>query len=69
LILPPKYNGTVPSGYYVAKSDTTQAFIVGRSFIDSYDNLTSAVNTNKEAMVYPLSEAANPQQQKFIDLA
>jgi hypothetical protein len=69
LILPPKYNGTVPSGYYVAKSDTTQAFIVGRSFIDSYDNLTSAVNTNKEAMVYPLSEAANPPQQKFIDLA
>ena len=67
LILPPHYNGTVPSGYFVSKSDTTQAFIVARAFIKSYDNLTSAINTIKEARVYPLSQADNPPQQKFID--
>jgi hypothetical protein len=69
LILPPNYNGTVPSGYFVGKSDTTQGFIVGRTFIDSYENLTSAINTNKEARAYPLSEADNPPQQKFIDVS
>jgi hypothetical protein len=69
LILPPHYNGTIPSGYFVAKSDTTQAFVTGRSFIKNYDNLTSAINSNKEVRVYPLSEADNPPQQKFIDMA
>ena len=68
LILPPNYNGTVPSGYFVAKSDTTQSFIVGRAFIDNYENLSSAINTIKEARVYPLSESDNPPQQKFIDV-
>ena len=69
LILPPHYNGTVPSGYFVAKSDTTQDFVVGRAFIDSYENRTPARNTLKEARVYPLSQADNPPQQKFIDMA
>jgi hypothetical protein len=69
LILPPHYNGTVPSGYFVAKSDTTQVFVVGRAFIKNYDNLTSAINGNKEARAYPLSEADNPPQQKLIDMA
>jgi len=69
LILPPHYNGTVPSGYFVAKSDTTQVFVVGRAFIKSYDNLTSAINGNKEARAYPLSQADNPPEQKLIDMA
>ena len=68
LILPPHYNGTIPSGYFVAKSDTTQAFVTGRSFIKNYDNLTSAINSNKEARAYPLSQTDNPPEQKFIDM-
>lgn len=67
LILPPNYNGTVPSGYFVAKSDTTQSFLGARAFIDSYENTTSAVNTIKQVSIYPLSESDNPPQQKFID--
>ncbi|MGB0004821.1 MAG: DUF1254 domain-containing protein [Nitrososphaeraceae archaeon] len=68
-VLPPHYNGTVPSGYFVAKSDTTQSLIVGRVFINNYNNLTSAINTIKETRAYPLSEADNPPQQKFIDVS
>jgi hypothetical protein len=68
LILPPRYNGTVPSGYFVEKSDTTQAFVMGRAFIQDYNNVTAAINSMKEARAYPLSEADNPPQQKFIDM-
>jgi hypothetical protein len=67
LILPPNYNGTVPSGYFVEKSDTTQGIVMGRAFIDSYKNTTSGVETIRQAMVYPLSESGNPPQQKFVD--
>ena len=31
-VLPPHYNDTVPSGYFVAKSDTTQSLVVGRTY-------------------------------------
>ena len=55
-VLPPHYNDTVPSGYFVAKSDTTQSLVVGRVFINNYNNLTSAINTIKETRAYPLSE-------------
>ena len=40
---------------------------MGRAFIDRYDNTTSGVDAIRQAMVYPLSEAQNPPQQKFVD--
>ena len=67
LVLPPNYNGTVPSDYFAVKSDTTQSFVMGRAFIDSYENTTYGVDTIKQARVYPLSESGNPPQQKFVD--
>jgi hypothetical protein len=39
LVLPPGYNGTVPSGYYVGKSDTWNALLLIRSVPTEGDTL------------------------------
>ena len=41
LLVPPDYDGPLPdSGYHVGHSQTTQAFMLGRSFINENPNLT-----------------------------
>jgi hypothetical protein len=55
LVLPPGYNGEVPEGYYVYRSDTNNLFIFLRSFYDDPDNLAPAVERVEQAKVYPLN--------------
>ena len=67
LVLPPGYNGTVPSGYYVGRSDTWKATVTIRS-VPADGNVTKALATFDDIKVYPLSEAANPSNFRFIDV-
>jgi len=68
LVLPPNYNGSIPENYFVVESDTTQSFFAGRSFINNDGDKSNADNLIKQLQIYPLSQANNPPEQKFIDL-
>ncbi|QAY95758.1 hypothetical protein CWB41_08410 [Methylovirgula ligni] len=70
LFLPPGYTGAIPSGgYFVVKSPTYSNLIFYRAFVKNGD-IAAAVNGVKAAArVYPLSEAANPPSQTFLNVS
>jgi len=69
LILPPGYKGEVPEGYLVVKVPTFEGFLVWRNFLVDGDPRPGIDNIKKFARVYPLSEAANPSANKFINVS
>jgi len=70
LRLPPDYKGEVPSGYIPIQLKTYNSYTLVRSILAS--NSEEVVRTGdalvKAIKIYPLSEAAHPQQQRFIDM-
>ena len=65
LVLPPGYEGEVPSGYYVVKSSTYKVWSFMRLSIA--DGLEKAANLAKEKVkVYPLSMANNIPEMNFV---
>jgi len=69
LVLPPGYKGEVPEGYLVVKVPTFESFIVWRNFLVDGDPRPGIDNVKKFARVYPLSEAANPPANKFVNVS
>lgn len=69
LILPPGYKEEVPEGYLVVKAPTFEGFIVWRNFLVDGDPRPGIDNIKKFARVYPLSEAANPPANKFVNVS
>ena len=69
LILPPGYEGEVPDGYHVARSNSYGNWVIWRGFqVDgSTDQAIGA--TQKLFRVYPLSQKANPPKMNFIDVS
>jgi hypothetical protein len=67
LILPPGYTGDVPSGYYVYRSGTNNIFIFLRSFYQSLDNISPAVDLLKQSVLYPLGKQDSAEKMKFFD--
>ena len=66
LFLPPGYTGKAPSGYFAVKSPTYSVIFAVRGF--KVDNKTDqAVALMKQLKVYPLAQAAHPQQMEFLD--
>jgi hypothetical protein len=66
LVLPPGYEGDVPSGYYVVKSPTYKVWNFMR--VSIAEGLEKAVKLAKETVkVYPLSMADNPPPMNFIN--
>lgn len=67
LLLPPGYKGEVPQGYYVYRSGTNNVFIFLRSFYQSLDNISPAVDVLKQCAIYPLGkkDSAKPMEFKF----
>ncbi|PWI30423.1 hypothetical protein DI383_08225 [Flavobacteriaceae bacterium LYZ1037] len=66
LVLPPGYEGKVPSGYFVVKSPTYKVWNFMRASIA--DGLDKALKMVKETLkVYPLSMADNPPAMEFIN--
>ncbi len=66
LILPPNYNGEVPDGYFAAQSKTNYILIAVRALPMDGD-MNAALNSIRTVKVYPLSQAANPPEFKFVD--
>ena len=72
LILPPNYDGEIPSifngetkNYFVIQSDTMQFIAMGRAFVNVPD-MTAAEELIKKVNVYNLSEIDNPPQAQFF---
>jgi hypothetical protein len=68
-ILPPGYKDKVPDGFIPMQSPTYTGFAILRSNLKSGgdDDIAKAVGYGKGVKVYPLSQAANPPETKFVD--
>ena len=66
LLLPPGYEGGVPDGYFVVKSDTYQNFFLLRG-VPKDGDVQVAIDTLRTARLYPLSEAANPPKMDWFN--
>jgi len=69
VILPPGYKGEVPKGYLVVKMPTFEGFLGWRNFAVNGDFRPAIESMKKFARVYPLSQAANPPANRFVDVS
>ncbi len=67
LVLPPGYKGEIPAGYFVAKSPTYGVWLGSRGFLVNGDPKPAVESFKKYLRIYPLSQAANPPETKFIN--
>lgn len=69
LILPPGYNGAVPDGYAVFRSDVYQGYGLLRSILKSGSaaDIAEAVEYGKRIKLYPLHQADDPPATVQID--
>jgi hypothetical protein len=70
LLLPPRYKGTVPSGYIPLHLKTYNSSALVRSILasDSDEDVRKGDALVKRIKVYPLSKAAAPPPERFIDM-
>ena len=69
LILPPGYDGEVPDGYFVARTSTYGNWVVWRGFQVDGSTGPAVKATKQHFRVYPLSQQANLQTMKFVDVS
>ena len=69
VVVPENYKGAVPNGFYVLKTRTHNNLVIIRSFLQNGD-LAGSVKAQKEkTRIYPLSAAASPPAQKFVNIS
>jgi hypothetical protein len=68
LILPPDYEGEVPSGYYAGRSKTWKVVVQVRLFPVGGD-VDKALLSAKDIKIYPLAKAGQPVNFYFIDVS
>jgi len=69
LFVPPGWEGDLPEGYYTYASATYGNWLVWRGFLVEGDPNPAVASMKKAIRVYPLSEAADPPVQKFVNLS
>ena len=69
LILPPGYDGDVPTGYHVAKSNTYGNWVIWRGFQVNGSTQPAVDTTKKLVRVYPLSRKDNPPKMNFVNVS
>lgn len=69
LFLPPNYMGEIPAGYHVARSRTHAVWIAIRGFTVKGDPGPAITDFKKYLRVYPMAEAANPPETKFVNMS
>jgi hypothetical protein len=69
LILPPGYKGDVPDGYFVYHSPTYGLWMASRGFKVKGDPKPAADSIKKTMRIYPLADAKNPPETKFINVS
>lgn len=63
------YKGSIPDGYFVVKTPTYRNIIFFRAFVKGNDFAATSNAVKAKFRMYPLAEAANPPQQKFLNLS
>jgi hypothetical protein len=66
LILPPNFDGEIPDGYHVVRSDTYQLLYLLRGIVRDGD-IKAAADNVKLTKIYPLLEADNPPEMSWIN--
>jgi hypothetical protein len=69
LLLPPGYTGEVPDGYFVARSRTFGNLLFFRTFLKDGDPKPGVDSVKQNLRVYPLSQATNPPEMKFVNIS
>jgi hypothetical protein len=69
LILPPGYKELVPDGYFIVRPRTFSIWVPWRSFLVNGDPKPGVDLVKKFTKIYPLSDADNPPQMKFVDVS
>ncbi len=67
LILPPGYDGDVPEGYHVAKTNTYGNWVIWRGFQVDGSPKPAVDATKKLFKIYPLSKKDNPPAMTFVN--
>ena len=67
LILPPGYQGEIPTGYHVVRPSTYGNWMPFRSFLVDGSPKPGVESVKKHLKVYHLADAANPPAMKFAD--
>ena len=70
LLLPPDFDGDVPAGYIVAKFPTYNGYYLLRSIPagSTEADVAAALTLVKKLRTYPLAQASNPPEQRFVDI-
>jgi hypothetical protein len=69
LILPPGYEGEVPDGYHVARSNTYGNWVVWRGFQVDDDPRPAIEATQRIVRIYPLSKQDDPPAMTFVPIS
>jgi hypothetical protein len=70
LLLPPDFKGNVPTGHIPVRSATYNGYALFRAIptTSSDADVAKAIALVKKPRLYPLSQAANPPEQRYIDM-
>ena len=69
LLLPPGYQSEVPKGYLIVRVPTYESILVWRNFPVNGDIAPAIENLKTFTRLYPLSNAANPPANTFVDVS
>jgi hypothetical protein len=66
LVLPPGYEGEVPKGYHVARTNTYGNWVIWRGYQKDGSTADAVNNTKKKFRIYPLSKKDNPPKMEYF---
>jgi hypothetical protein len=74
LVLPPGYEGEVPGGYFVVRSETHGVWVFMRGYLDKELPLEESVpeasqHIRGNLQVYPLARKSDPPEMEFINVS
>jgi hypothetical protein len=71
LLPPPDFKGEVPAGYIPVRTATYNGYALFRAIpaTQSEVDIAKAIALVKQQRLYPLAKAANPPEERFIDIA
>mgnify|MGYP001814777830 FL=1 len=67
LVLPPGYDGDVPEGYHVARTNTYGNWVIWRGYQKDGSTADAVNNTKEKFRIYPLSKKDNPPKMTFVN--
>jgi hypothetical protein len=69
LLLPPGYQGHIPEGFFIVRPSTYGNWLAFRSFLVDGSTKPGVEAVKKYLKIYPLSEASNPPEMKFVNVS